>query len=257
MPSPDRATSPTPPADDRSAAHLSRPAIVYTILAAASTMCLVIGDVVGSKLFEFNAWLPLIGDFKVHHTAGMLTFPVTFLITDWLNDYFGKRAARRVVLISFAMGLLSFLAIQAARALPHWDVPFNVPKEAVEAIFGSASVMFVASLCAYLVGAFCDIFIFAKAKNLTGNRFIWLRATGSTVISQLIDSFVVTTLAFSVGRHLFGGGVPMPPGEVVATALTGYTLKFVIAIAITPLLYLGHGLIHRFTGLQPLPPNSQ
>lgn len=253
----DRATPPPSPADARSAAHLPRPALVYAILAAASTMCLVIGDVVGSKLFEFDAWLPLIGDFKVHHTAGMLTFPITFLITDWLNDYFGKRAARRVVLISFAMGLLAFLAIQAARALPHWDVPFNVPKESVEAIFGSASVMFVASLCAYLVGAFCDIFIFGKAKKLTGNRYIWLRATGSTVISQLIDSFVVTTLAFSVGRHLFGGGTPMPPGEVVTTALTGYTLKFIIAVAITPLLYLGHGLIHRYTGLQPLPPDNQ
>jgi queuosine precursor transporter len=257
MPHADRATPPASAPQSGSPAHLPRPALVYAILAAASTMCLVVGDVIGSKLFEFNAWLPLVGDFKVHHTAGMLTFPITFLITDWLNDYYGKAAARRVVLISFAMGLLAFIAIQAARALPHWDVPFNVPKEAVEAIFGSASVMFVASLCAYLVGAFCDIFIFAKAKNLTGNRFIWLRATGSTVISQLIDSFVVTALAFSIGRHLFGGGVPMNASQVIETALTGYTLKFIIALAITPLLYLGHGIIHRSTGLSPLPPDKQ
>jgi uncharacterized integral membrane protein (TIGR00697 family) len=234
---------------------LTRPQLLYLWLAAASVTCLLLADILGVKLFQFQLGfsLPFFGR-TIEHTAGMLIFPVTFLITDWLNDYYGKAAARRVVLISAAMAMLAFAIIQVARALPHWDAPFNVRPEAFEGIFGSASVMYVASVTAYLINNLLDIFLFGQIKRATGGRHIWLRATGSTLISQLIDSFVVTFIAFWLGRKLFAGsGEPMGAAEIVKTALTGYTLKFCIAIAMTPVLYLGHGAIRRATGLQPLP----
>lgn len=256
----DNASPAGPVTTDRAATALSRPALVYTWLAATSVMCLLIADVVGVKLFQFKLpfSLPFFGD-TIQHTAGMLTFPITFLITDWLNDYYGKHAARRVVLISFTMALGAFVVMQIARALPHWDVPFNVGAPAFESIFGSATIMYIASLCAYLVGSFADIFLFGIFKRATGGKMIWLRATGSTVISQMIDSLVVTWIAFSAGRMLFptpGGPAAMGMSEVFKTAATGYTLKFCIALAITPLLYLGHGLIGRITGLKPLAAES-
>jgi hypothetical protein len=108
--------------------------------------------------------------------------------------------------------------------------------------------MYVASLSAYLVGQMSDIAVFGFLKRLTGDRFVWLRATGSTVVSQLIDSFVVSYLAFSLGRELFPdpANPAAPVSAIPAIALTGYALKFVLAIAMTPLIYLGRRLMRRY-----------
>ena len=90
---------------------------------------------------------------------------------------------------------------------------------------------------------------------MTGGKLLWLRATGSTVVSQLIDSFIVSYLAFSLARRLFGDGSvpPAPFKDILKIAATGYLLKFVIAVAITPLIYAGHGIMRRWFGLIPLP----
>ena len=132
-------------------------------------------------------------------------------------------------------------------------VPGTATQESFETIFGSASLMYVASLVAFLVGSLLDISLFGLFKRLTGGRFIWLRATGSTVVSQLFDSFVVTFLFF-IGLPLLTGADHAPLGFTLATALTGYVLKFVIAVALTPFIYAGRALIQRGLGLRPLPP---
>ncbi|MFO0836000.1 MAG: queuosine precursor transporter [Phycisphaerales bacterium] len=257
---PDAAAS--PPDSSRAAYEFSTPQRVYLWLSSFSLACLLIADIVGVKLFR----IPFPGNFSftmpfssvtydsVTHTCGMLTFPVTFLITDLLNDYYGKKAARRVVWIGFAMAMIVFAVVNIAQAMPAWDVPFNVKQEAFDSIFGSAKVMYIASLMAYLVGNFSDIAVFGLFKRLTKGRFIWLRATGSTVISQVIDSFIVTYLAFGLGRMLIpDSGTPMPFAEIIKTAATGYTLKFVIAIGITPIIYLGHRVLRGWFGMTPLP----
>lgn len=243
----------------------STPQKVYIWLAGLSLASLLIADIVDVKLFR----LPFPGSFSftlpfssitydsVTHTCGMLTFPITFLITDLLNEYFGKKGARRVVWVGFAMAVFVFIVINIAQAMPIWDAPFNIKQEAFDTIFGSAKVMYIASLMAYLVGNFCDIAIFGLLKRFTRGKLIWLRATGSTVISQVVDSFIVTYLAFGLGRTLIAGsGTPMPFPEIVRTAATGYTLKFVIAIAITPIIYLGHRIMRQGLGLVPLPPED-
>lgn len=225
---------------------------VYIWLSAFSVSCLIIADIVGVKLFRFDLGEGVLGLHEIKHTCGMLTFPVTFLLTDLLNEYYGKKAARRVVWIGFTMALFVFAVINIAQAMPTWKVPFNVDEASFNQIFGSAKIMYVASLTAYLIGSMSDIAIFGFFKRLTGQRFIWLRATGSTVVSQMIDSFFVTWIAFSVGRVVVpGAGVPMPFGEVISTAATGYTLKFAIAIALTPVIYLGHMVLRRYLGLTP------
>lgn len=230
--------------------HAFTPAqLIYLWLTALFVASLLIADITGVKLFQFNLW-----GLTVQHTCGMLTFPVTFLLTDLINEFYGKRAARRVVWIGLAMGFFVFVVVNVALAMPSWDVPFNIQPGAFEAVFANSRVMYIASLAAFLVGSLCDIAVFGWIKRLTGGRMVWLRATGSTVISQLIDSFVVTWLAFSVGRTLFPtDAAPMPFNEVLKTAATGYLLKFVIAIGITPLIYLGRAIMTRRFGLKPLP----
>lgn len=221
--------------------------LVYVWLTAFYCACLIIADIVGIKLFKLG---------PVEHTTGMLTFPVTFLLTDLLNEYYGKKAARRVAIIAFTMALFVFGAINVALAMPFLEAPYNVRPEAFNAIFGSAKIMYIASLSAFLVGALLDITVFGFFKRLTGGRMIWLRATGSTVISQMIDSLVVSYLAFGLGRQLFPdpASPPAPFDDCLRIASTGYILKFVIAVAITPLIYLGHNILHRWFGLQPLAP---
>lgn len=241
--------------------ELTRAQRLYIWLTAISCTCLLIGDVVGIKLFriplgfEIPVWW---GNGKIEaieHTCGMLTFPVTFLLTDLINEFYGKKAARRVAYISLAMGLLAFAVINVSQYMPRLDAPYNVSQQSFDAIFGSAKGMYIASMCAYIVGQLSDIAIFGVLKKATGGRMIWLRATGSTIISQFIDSFVVSFVAFNVWRTMFPDPTspPAPLDEILKMAATGYLLKFVLAMCVTPLIYLGHSMVRRFLGLQPLP----
>lgn len=253
------------PASHAHLSHALTPAQrLYMWLSAVSVTFLLVGDLLGVKLFK----IPLGFSFSVPwsdapidaitHTCGMLTFPLTFLITDLANEYYGRKAARRIVYLSFAMGFVSFAAMNVALAMPHWDVPFNVAAGSFSDVFANSRVMFMASISAYLIGSLSDVVLFSWLKRLTGGKMVWLRATGSTVVSQFIDSFVVTYLAFGLGRQLFPSGTdPMPFPEILKTAATGYMLKFVIAIAITPAIYLGRYLVQRYIGLKPLPPDAQ
>ncbi|QQS09148.1 MAG: queuosine precursor transporter [Phycisphaerales bacterium] len=244
--------------------ELSTPQKVYLWLTCISVACLLVADITGCKLFT----IPLGFSFSVpwsdqpidaiQHTSGMLAFPITFLLTDLINEYYGKKAARRVVWISFAMGFLVFLFINAALNMEHLDAVYNVKKESFDNVLGNTRIMYVASICAFLVGSFSDIFLFSWIKKLTKGKQVWLRATGSTIISQFIDSLIVTYLAFNLGRRLFpaADSIPMPMPEVLKTALTGYMLKYVIAITLTPAIYLGRHILHTYFGLKALPPDQ-
>ena len=223
---------------------------MYLWLAMIFVSSLLVADIVGIKLFRIPLPFPILGFTAIEHTCGMITFPVTFILTDLINEHYGARAARRITWIGFAAAAYVFAIINLAQAMPYLDAPYNVRPEEFNAIFGSAKIMYVASLSAYLVGQMSDIAMFQFIRRLTGERFVWLRATGSTVVSQLIDSFVVTYLAFSLGRELFPdpANPAAPLAAIPAIAVTGYALKFVLAIAVTPLIYLGRRLMRARIG---------
>lgn len=223
---------------------------VYLWLTAFFVACLLVSDVVGIKLFSVRIF-----GFTVEHTCGMLTFPVTFLLTDLLNDYYGKAAARRVTYIGFTMAAFVFVVINIALEMPYLDAPFNIDRKHFDAVFANARVMYVASLAAFLFGNLLDIAIFGAMKRMTGGKMIWLRATGSTVISQVFDSLIVSYLAFGLGRQLFPSpdNPAAPFAAILKIAATGYTLKFVIAVGLTPLIYAGHAILRRGFGMAPLP----
>lgn len=127
-----------------------------------------------------------------------------------------------------------------------------VTPAAFDMIFGSAKLMYVASIVAYLIGQLSDIWLFGVIKKLTKGNYLWLRATGSTVISQMLDSFVVSYIAFSFGKKVTNQ-IPATMAEVMNIAITGYGLKFVIAGVITPILYLIRNVLHNRFGFEPLP----
>lgn len=218
--------------------------------------CLIIADITGSKFFTFNLFdlkLSFLGWDTYHfvsHSCGMIAFPVTFLLTDLINEYYGRKGARRITVIGLVMAGLAFALIYAARKMP--VASFSpIPQDTFDAVFGMSNRLYIASLTAYLVGQYCDIQIFHFLKKLTRGRMVWLRATGSTVVSQVIDSFLVTVI-------LFYNLQPNPPTwpKMLEIAFTGYILKFFIAIGLTPVIYAGRWFLHKQFGLQPVDPEE-
>ena len=211
-----------------------------------------LADVVGVKLFEIPLPYPVFGHTTVEHTCGMICFPITFVLGDMINEYYGPKAAKQTVYIGLAMSILVFTVMNIAQALPYLDRPFNVSKDSFDMIFGSAKLMYIASVTAYLIGSLSDIWLFGIIKKATKGKFLWLRATGSTVISQVLDSFVVSYIAFSLGKTL-NGQPPASIPEVLNIAATGYGLKFALAASLTPMLYVLKSIMTDRFGLQPIP----
>jgi len=229
--------------------------MTYVVLTSIFVTCLIIADVIGVKLFEIPLPFEILGRKTVEHTCGMLTFPITFLLGDVINEYYGPKAAKNTVYIGLAMSMLVFVVMNIAQAMPYLDKPFNVSKESFDQIFGSAKVMYIASICAYFVGSLSDIWLFGVIKKATGGKLLWLRAAGSTVISQVLDSFVVSYLAFSLGKELQGQtGATLP--EVLNIAATGYGLKFFLSACMIPFLYLLKEILTKQVGLTPIPAES-
>jgi uncharacterized integral membrane protein (TIGR00697 family) len=226
---------------------------VYLWLAAVNVTALLLANVIGVKLFVFRDVNLGFGGFNIEHTMGMLPFPITFLLTDLLNEYYGRRATRRVTYIAFAMAALAWAILWISRQFPTLEgIPGTATEEAYELIFGASSLMYLASIAAFLVGSLLDISIFGLFKRITGGRFVWLRATGSTVISQLFDSLIVTFLFFYIFPRVMGQESATFE-FTLKTAFTGYILKFFIAVVLTPFIYGGRALLRDVVGLQPLP----
>jgi uncharacterized integral membrane protein (TIGR00697 family) len=216
---------------------LDRKQRAFIFLSALFVAALVVGDFVGGKFFSFAG-----------HTfsAGIIPFPLTFVLTDVVNEFYGKDGARRLTYAGLLAALFVWGTINLALLLPTVaDSP--IPDAVFRSAFGTSARLYVASLIAYLIGQLLDISIFGILRRLTGHRMLWLRSTGSTVLSQAIDSLSVS-FVFLAGTR--------PAHFIVSNAANNYVGKLLMAILLTPLIYLGHTLFHRhvvFTEVEPHP----
>lgn len=222
---------------------------VFAWLTAIFVVSLVIADLTGAMLFSFHT--PFQKDL-ILLSAGVLPFPITFILTDLVNEFYGKKGARFITWVGFGMCLLVYLYLSIGSLLPV-DARTFIPKPTFMIVYKQYTGMFIASLTAYLIGQMLDIQVFHLFRSITKHRFIWLRATGSTVISQLFDSLIVTFIAF------WG---QMQTSDILKLAFGNYTWKFLIAVSITPLLYLGHFALKRLmpkqeTELEQIEPEYQ
>jgi queuosine precursor transporter len=216
---------------------------LFLVLAGIFTTCLVVGDIIGGKLVSAR----LFGTEWIT-TVGMVPFPVTFLLTDVLNEFYGKRAARFITIIGFFMAVLSFSFIYTAAAIPFSEITRaadwkGVNESSFNNVFLGSLRMIIASLCAYLVSQFVDIGVFHALKRVTSGKLLWLRATGSTAVSQLIDTVVINFVAWSG---------TMTTAQIITSIYTNYGLKLIIAVGLTPLIYLCHTLVQRGLGIPPI-----
>lgn len=238
---------------------------LFIILGCFFVANAVIAEFLGVKIFSLEKTfhlsplnLSLFGNsYSFNLTAGVLLWPVVFIMTDIINEYFGKKGVRflsfiTVALISYAF-LMVYIAIKTSPA-DFWVgngkangiADMNI---AYSNIFGQGLWIIVGSLVAFLAGQIIDVLVFHKIKRITGERFVWLRATGSTLVSQLIDSFIVLFIAFYVGPRISQNqGDPWPINLVLAVGLGNYIYKFMMAILLTPVIYMVHNIIERYLG---------
>lgn len=235
--------------------NLSPKQLAYVVLTSIFITCLLVADLIGVKLFSIPLPFSIGGIHNIEHTCGMITFPITFLLGDIINEYYGAKYAKNTVYIGLAMSIFTFIVLNLAQALPSLDAPYNVTPEAFNSIFGSAKLMYIASVSAYFVGSLTDIYLFQLIKRVTKGKLLWLRATGSTVVSQLLDSFVVSYVAFSLGKSLTGQ-TPATIDEIAVIAATGYGLKFSLSVLLTPVLYFLKKVLGSM-GVEALPAESE
>jgi queuosine precursor transporter len=211
----------------------------YVILAVLFVSALILADLIGGTLIQIGPFSASMGGQHWHvdvikYSAGIIPFPVTFLLTDMINEFYGPKGARKVTFIGLLAALFVFSALAVIRMVPIApDSPISAT--AFHQVFGMSQRIFIASLTAYVIGQMLDIFVFFALRKLTKGKHLWLRATGSTVFSQLIDSGVVTMIAFYD---------TLPWAEILHIGLNNYSVKFAAAILLTPLCYLSHSLIH-------------
>ncbi len=231
---------------------------LFAALAAFFCANAVLAEFIGVKIFALEGTLgiaPLHWNLfgqggTLDFTAGTVVWPIVFIMTDTVNEYFGKRGVRMVSWLAAGLVAYGFLfAYIAIRLAPaSWWVGAaqeqGVPdyQAAYAAVFGQGMWIMVGSLVAFLIGQLIDIHVFHQIRRRTGERHAWLRATGSTAVSQLVDSFVVLYIAFVIGPQHW------PTSQFLAVGTLNYAYKMLAAIALIPLLYLARAGIHRYLG---------
>ena len=205
---------------------------VYVVLAVLFVTLLILTNVIGQKLFLL---------FGETLTAGLITYPLTFLVTDVVSEIYGKRRADRMVIMGFAMTLVMLVIVQISIALPAsplWGSTIAVGltdgpamQNAWLGSFGVGWWLVTGSMCAYLVAQLIDNWLFHFWRELTHGKHLWLRNNGSTMFSQLVDTFIVNSFLF---YGAFGWEF------VVGLKVMGviYLFKLAIAAIDTPFCYL-------------------
>lgn len=218
---------------------------LFVVLVAAFVSCLLLGDVIGGKAiptFDLK-----IGRFSLGGpiSVGILPFPVTFLLTDLVNDFYGRKAARFITWVGAGTAVFAWALLTLTAWLPaHPDTYFTQAEYA--RIFGGSAQLFVASIVAFILGQLLDIHVFQLWKALTRSKHLWLRATGSTVLSQLIDTATINGIFWRWTAKKEWSWILEKIGRE-------YSLKVLVAVGLTPIVYLLHGAIVRGLGISAMP----
>lgn len=216
----------------------------------------LIAEAIGTKLFSLEKLFgldpvnfTLFGQSGLSFTltCGVLLWPLEFVITDIVNEYYGPKAVRRISFTAVILISYAFLMYLAAIRIPPADVWLNSSSQqgvdniqtSFKAIFGQNMRIIVGSLVAFLVSQLVDVTVFHRIKKITGDKHLWLRATGSTLVSQLVDSYIVLFIAFS-GIFTWQ--------QILAIGIMNYIYKFTMAIVLTPVIYFAEKRIEKYVG---------
>lgn len=214
--------------------NLSKREIVYFVLGGLFVTNALLGEIIGVKLINLGPYTM---------TMGVIPWPVVFITTDLVNEYFGREGVKRLTYLTVGLILYAFLVIYLSMLVPAAGIsPVN--DQVYNQVFGQSLWIIVGSITAFIVSQLIDVSVFWFFRGKTGGKMLWLRATGSTVISQLIDTFIVMGIAFWLPGK-------MTTQDYFNVSLTNYTYKILVALSITPIIYLSHAIIDRYFRLNP------
>jgi queuosine precursor transporter len=236
---------------------------LFIMLAAFFVTNTVVAEFMGVKIFSLEQTVGL-SEMSFHFfgetihgislTCGVLLWPFVFIFTDIINEYFGTRGVRFLSIITAVMVAYTYVMLQLAmgsepaswwQASSQYGAAMNF-NDAFHAVFSQGGNIIVGSLIAFLLGQIIDVTVFHWVKKMTGERYIWLRSTGSTLVSQLIDSFIVLFYAFYIAK--LGTAQQWSINLVLAVCMVNYIYKSAMAFLLTPLIYLLHWGIERYLG---------
>jgi uncharacterized integral membrane protein (TIGR00697 family) len=243
------------------ATYQQKKTFLFIVLTCIVLTNAILAELLGVKIFSLEAFLGLKpaninlftdSPMSFNLTAGVIIWPVVFITSDLINEYFGKAGVKRISWLTAIFILFAFLIISIVTILPPAEFwldlnskdaagnPFNIDF-AYKSIFRQGMGIILGSVTAFLLSQFLDASVFQWLRKTTGERWIWLRATGSTIVSQLIDSFVVLFIAF----YVFGN---WDLNLVISVMIVNYIYKFTVAVLLTPLLYVAHYFIDLYLG---------
>ncbi len=235
-----------------------KPTKLFISITAFFVANALIAECIGGKIFSLEKLFGIMpSDFTIfgqsglsfNLTCGVLLWPLEFIITDIVNEYYGPKAVRRISYTAVVLITYAFIMFYAAMKIPPADFWISSKQangianmqDAFGGIFGQGMWIILGSITAFLLSQLVDVTVFHKIKKATGEKWVWLRATGSTFVSQLVDSFVVLFIAFKIGN---GWSWQL----VLAICLVNYIYKFSMAIILTPLIYLIENRIDNYVG---------
>ena len=237
---------------------------LFTVLAGIFVTTAIVAEIIGGKIFSLEAtlgfepfdWTILgVEGHAFNLTVGVILWPVIFIMTDIINEYFGMKRVKFLSYMTVGLILFSFVMIYGAiyiapnewwtsvRGVDASDTSNSIANMnlAFRKIMGQGLWIIIGSTVAFLIGQVVDVIVFQKIRKVTGEKKIWLRATGSTLVSQFIDSYVVLLIAFWIGSD-------WELVRVLAIGTMNYIYKFVVAILLTPAIYLAHNLVDSYVG---------
>ena len=206
-------------------AHSSH--VFYSFLAGIFLTSLTLGNVVGITKFVDLGWFVI--------PAGLLAYPFTFLATDLISELYGRRRAQSLVWVGLCMNIFMLFLMWFGHTLPDAS-GVSGATATFEQVYAFMKPNVVASMIAYLVAQSVDVQLFHFWKTLTRGRHLWLRNNGSTLLSQLVDTVLISSVLYASG----GLGTQIDSvAELIPLVLSSYAFKCVFAVLDTPLFYLG------------------
>ena len=217
---------------------------LFVILAGFFITNAITAEMVGGKVIDIGK---LLKPDLFYISVGILPWPIVFLATDIINEFYGKKIVRKLSILTACLIGYAFLVLFFSMQIPAIkDSP--IPDAAFKQVFGQSMWIIVGSITAFIVSQLIDVFVFWLIREKTGGKMIWLRSTGSTVVSQLFDSFIVGGIGLWLPSRLDPEHYHVSTELFMKIFLTGYTVKLLIAVCLTPLIYLGHFLIDNYLG---------
>lgn len=233
-----------------------KPTKLFITIAAFFVANALIAESIGTKIFSLEklfgispANFTMFGQSGLgfNLTCGVLLWPLEFIVTDIVNEFYGPKAVRRISFTAVALITYAFLMYFMAIGVPPADFWLGSGTKngianmqvAFNGIFGQGMRIIVGSLAAFLVCQIVDVYVFHKIKKLTGDKRLWLRATGSTLVSQLVDSYIVLFIAF--------WGV-FTWQQILAFGMMNYIYKFTMAIVLSPVVIYAEKGIAKYVG---------